>query len=112
YRLIVESLLGLRIVAGASGTRLVVAPSLPPKWTHCTLQVRYRETLYEIEVVQEGGDEDRRELRLDGALQADDSLPLVDDERLHRVQLTLPSPRRPPSPTDDDVATGAAQDQA
>ena len=88
YRLIVESLLGLRRVAAAGGLRLVVAPRLPAAWTHCTLQVRHRATLYEIEVLQQDGD-GGGELRLDGTLQQDDSLPLVDDGRLHRVQLTL-----------------------
>jgi len=88
YRLVVESLLGLRRVAGDGGARLVVAPRLPAAWTHCTLQVRHRATLYEIEVLQRDGD-GGGELRLDGMLQHDDSLPLVDDGRLHRVQLTL-----------------------
>jgi len=90
YRLIVESLLGLRLVTSdEAGPRLVVAPCLPAAWTHCTLQYRYRTTPYEIEIAQQDGDGTTRELRLDGALQVDDSLPLVDDGRLHRVQLTL-----------------------
>jgi len=88
YRLVVESLLGLRRVAADGGVRLVVAPRLPVTWTHCMLQVRHRATLYEIDVVQRAGD-GSGELRLDGVLQSDDSLPLVDDGRLHRVQLTL-----------------------
>nr|HET7858694.1 hypothetical protein [Caldimonas sp.] len=88
YRLVVESLLGLRRVAADGGVRLVLAPRLPAAWTHCTLQVRQRATLYEIEVVQRDGD-GGGELRLDGTLQHDNSLPLVDDGRLHRVQLTL-----------------------
>ncbi|HEY2188938.1 MAG TPA: cyclic beta 1-2 glucan synthetase, partial [Caldimonas sp.] len=89
YRVVVESLLGIRLVTAADGARLVVAPCLPPTWAHCTLQYRHRATLYEIEVLQQVGDGERRELRLDGVLQAGDALPLVDDGRLHRVQLTL-----------------------
>jgi cellobiose phosphorylase len=76
-------------VTSADGARLVVAPCLPAAWSHCTLQYRYRATLYEIEVLQQDGDGERRELRLDGVLQAGDALPLVDDRHLHRVQLTL-----------------------
>jgi cellobiose phosphorylase len=89
YRLVVESLLGIRLVTSAEGARLVVAPCLPATWAHCTLQYRHRATLYEIEVLQQTGDGEHRELRLDGVLQATDALPLVDDRRLHRVQLTL-----------------------
>jgi cellobiose phosphorylase len=98
YRVIVESLLGLRLVTTAEGTRLVVAPCLPVAWTHCGFQYRYRATPYEIEVVQqESGQGGRRELRLDGLLQAEDSLPLVDDGRLHRVQLVVRLDGSPPA---------------
>ncbi|HEY2560967.1 MAG TPA: glucoamylase family protein [Caldimonas sp.] len=89
YRLVVESLLGIRLVTSADGARLVVAPCLPAAWAHCTVQYRYRATLYEIEVLQHDGDGERRELRLDGVLQAGDALPVVDDRHLHRVQLIL-----------------------
>ena len=88
YRLIVESLLGLRRVVVDGGLRLFVAPRLPAAWAHCTLQVRHHATLYEIDVTQQDGD-GSGELRLDGVLQKDDWLSLVDDGRLHRVQLTL-----------------------
>ena len=113
YRLVVESLLGLRLVTSASGARLVVSPCLPAAWTHCTLQYRYRSTLYEIEVAQQDRGDERGELRLDGALQADDSLPLVDDARLHRVQLTLARRPSPSSPGVDEASTaGVAQNRA
>jgi len=89
YRLIVESLLGLRLVTTAEGARLVLAPCLPETWTQFALHYRYRTASYEIEIVQHDGDRTVRELRVDGALQAGDSLPLVDDARLHRVRLEL-----------------------
>jgi cellobiose phosphorylase len=89
YRLIVESLLGVRLVTTAEGARLVLAPCLPETWTQFALHYRYRTASYEIEIVQNEGDGTGRELRLDGALQATDWLPLADDARLHRVQLAL-----------------------
>jgi cellobiose phosphorylase len=101
YRLIVESLLGVRLVTAADGPRLVVAPCLPRAWPRFTLQYRYRETPYEIEVVQDARPGGRPELRLDGVLQAGDSLPLVDDGRLHRVHLTVSADAAP-------AAAGAA----
>ena len=90
YRLIVESLLGVRLVAHAGSARLVLTPCLPSAWPGFTLQYRYRDTPYEIEVQQEGGHGGRRELRLDGMLQPEESLPLVDDGRLHHVRLVIP----------------------
>ncbi len=48
YRLIVESLLGLRLEVD----KLHVAPCLPADWKGFTLHYRYRETLYHISVLQ------------------------------------------------------------
>ena len=48
YRLIVESLLGLRLEVD----KLHVAPCLPADWKGFTLHYRYRETVYHITVLQ------------------------------------------------------------
>ena len=44
YRLIIESLLGLRL----EGRRLAFAPRLPAAWHACEIEYRYGETLYRI----------------------------------------------------------------
>ena len=49
YRLIVDSLLGLRLEVD----KLRVAPCLPADWKGFTLHYRYRETLYHINVLQD-----------------------------------------------------------
>ncbi len=51
YRLILESLLGLRVEAD----QLSLAPCLPPDWNTYTLHYRYRSTMYHITVIQEDG---------------------------------------------------------
>jgi len=48
YRLIVESLLGLRLEAGT----LRFEPCLPAEWKGFTVHYRYRETVYHIAVLQ------------------------------------------------------------
>src|SRR6202007_1171782 len=48
YRLIVESLLGLRREA----QHLTFAPCLPATWPSCEIQYRYGETLYRIGIRQ------------------------------------------------------------
>jgi cyclic beta-1,2-glucan synthetase len=50
YRLIVESLLGLR----REVDKLFFKPCLPEEWKGFTLHYRYRETVYHIEVLTQG----------------------------------------------------------
>ena len=94
YRLIVESLLGLRLDASRDGVRLILSPCLPAAWPGYTLEYHYRETPYHIEVIQVSKDAGPMAVHLDGELQPDDSVPLRDDGRPHRVDARLPVERR------------------
>src|SRR6185295_4783042 len=58
YRLILESLLGLRLTADAGSSRLHFAPCLPAGWQSYALRYRYRETDYRITVRQVSGPHD------------------------------------------------------
>ncbi|TAM60282.1 MAG: cyclic beta 1-2 glucan synthetase [Rhodanobacter sp.] len=85
YRLIVESLLGLRLEAG----HLRFAPVLPAEWEGFTLSYRHRDTWYRIALRQSaagtaGG------VRLDGVAQADGRIALLDDKAEHRVEIDHP----------------------
>jgi len=90
YRLIVESLLGLRLETD----RLRLAPCLPADWQGFKIHYRYRETVYHIAVSQT-----RAEMRLtvDGVERYDGAIPLVDDHRDHLVELNVRAkdPERP-----------------
>ncbi len=89
YRLIVESLLGLRL----EGERLSLAPCLPADWPAFKIHYRYRETVYHIAVAQERGDEPGARLQMtvtvDGEQRNDQKIPLVDDHREHLVEVVL-----------------------
>ncbi|WP_153116604.1 GH36-type glycosyl hydrolase domain-containing protein [Rhodocyclus tenuis] len=88
YRLIVESLLGIELVAG----KLRFAPCLPADWSGYTLSYRYGESRYLIIIEQAALGEGRSiSVSLDGLRQADADLTLVDDQREHRVEVRLPS---------------------
>jgi len=93
YRLIVESLLGLRLETD----RLHVAPCLPAHWNALKIHYRYRETVYHIAIVQtragEEGSEKRGGARLtvDGVGQDGQAIPLVDDRREHTVEISIPA---------------------
>jgi cellobiose phosphorylase len=81
YRLVVESLLGLT----REKDRLRFAPCIPADWPEFSMRYRYGETLYDISVEQPPEGTRAPSVALDGATQADGSVPLVDDRREHRV---------------------------
>ena len=93
YRLIVESLLGLTL----EGNSLRFAPCLPADWSEFRMHYRYRETEYDIVVRQTlaaiGEPIRAATVILDGVVQADDSVHLVDDNATHQVVVELQAPR-------------------
>jgi cellobiose phosphorylase len=86
YRLIVESLLGLRTRAG----RLYVKPCMPEDWTTYSLRYRHADTVYHITVVRSSiaGGTAARTL-LDGVEVGDGGIPLDNDRREHMVEVRL-----------------------
>ena len=88
YRLIVESLLGLRMDHG----HLCLAPVLPDDWDGFSMRYRYRQTWYLIDVKQVAADQPRN-LRLDGEELGNGRVLLTNDGQEHRVQLQHPRAR-------------------
>jgi len=95
YRLIVESMLGLR----REGDTLHFLPCLAPEWPRCTLRYRFHETSYRIEMVRNvAGQADRVSVEADGVRAPDCFVQLIDDRMEHvvcvsiRSQVTIPSP--------------------
>jgi cellobiose phosphorylase len=82
YRLIVESLLGLRLEVDT----LYFAPCRPA-WKTFTLHYRYRETVYHIVVAQTHDPVDENRATVDSVVQRGLAIPLVDDRREHRVEV-------------------------
>jgi cellobiose phosphorylase len=83
YRLVIESLLGLRL----QGDRLRIEPCLPADWAGFTVHYRFRETVYHIKVHQTPHAAGARRFILDGLEQGGLSVPLVDDRQEHRVDV-------------------------
>jgi cellobiose phosphorylase len=84
YRLMVESLLGLRLEVD----KLHVEPCLPADWQAFTVHYRHRETVYHIRATRSasGGD---MTVALDGVEQQDPVIPLTDDHREHTVEVRM-----------------------
>jgi len=91
YRLVVESLLGLKLEVD----RLRFAPCLPPEWNEFSLRYRYRETYYDIAVrrtgVEAGDEADAATVTVDGVMQEGNFVTLVDDRLEHRVEVRVAS---------------------
>ena len=85
YRLVLESLLGLKLDVD----KLRFAPCLPADWKGFKAYYRYRETVYEIDVRQRSGEENRTIVTVDGTERPDEAVPLVDDRRNHSVGIVL-----------------------
>jgi cyclic beta-1,2-glucan glucanotransferase len=83
YRLVIESLLGLRL----QGDRLRIEPCLPADWAGFAVHYRFHETVYHISVHQTPHATGARRLSLDGQEQPDLAVPLVDDQLEHQVEV-------------------------
>lgn len=84
YRLLVESLLGLR----REGGRLTLAPCLPEDWSGFAMNYRHGRSLYEFTVTREPAE--AATLQLDGLPQPGLEVALEDDGHVHAVILNLP----------------------
>jgi cellobiose phosphorylase len=90
YRLIVESLLGLRLEVD----KLYFAPCLPADWKAFKMHYRYRETVYHIVVSQTRDDDEKigeTTVTIDGVERHDKAIPLVDDRQEHSVEVKIPT---------------------
>ena len=85
YRLIVESLLGLRLEID----KLRFTPCLPADWDGFKMHYRYRETVYHIAVMQTKTGDDEMSVTVDGVEQHDKTVPLVDDHQEHSVDVRI-----------------------
>jgi cyclic beta-1,2-glucan synthetase len=88
YRLLTETLLGLRL----EGDRLRLTSRLPKHWPTCRIDYRYRQTLYQINISRiPDGLPGTAQTFLDGEELTEQIIPLVNDQREHSVEMRLPS---------------------
>lgn len=86
YRLIVESLLGLRLEVD----KLRFTPCIPADWEGFKMHYRYRETFYHINVLKTIENKGGVSVTVDGIERLDKAIPLVDDRREHSVEVRIP----------------------
>jgi cellobiose phosphorylase len=83
YRLIIESLLGIR----REGESLYFSPKVPHDWPGFEIKYRYLLTDYDINFYRSVGMNKTVEIFMDGRLIEGDALPLVDDRVVHTVKV-------------------------
>ena len=86
YRLIMESLLGLRLEVD----KLRFTPCLPADWEGFKMHYRYRETVYHIAVLQTPAGTGEVRVSVDGIEQVDETILLVDDHKEHWAEVRIP----------------------
>ena len=85
YRLILESLLGLRL----ESNRLYIEPCFPEDWQAFNIRYRYRESIYHIDVVRMPSPNSQAIVTVDGVKQEGKTIPLVDDAQEHQVKVQI-----------------------
>ena len=87
YRLVLESLLGLKLEVN----KLTIEPCLPADWPSCKIRYRHQETIYDIEVIRLTDGSKQTVIKIDGFKQENRSIPLNDDHQEHRVEVQIPA---------------------
>jgi len=84
YRLLLETLLGVQ----REGDHLRLVPLLPAAWPGFTVHYRYYRTTYQI-IISRVTPGETQGLVLDGVILAGPTVPLLDDQQPHRIELRL-----------------------
>ncbi|MDD4963628.1 MAG: glucoamylase family protein [Gallionella sp.] len=86
YRLLVETLLGVNL----EGNQLRLTPRMPKSWPSYKIHYRYHQTVYHITFTQLDADtEGENQLYLDGHKLTAETIPLVDDQQEHFVEMKI-----------------------
>ena len=85
YQLIVKYLLGIRLKVD----RIYFEPCLPNVWSSWKLHYRYRETFYHITFLRSGPSDHVTTVTVDGALQEEKTLRLIDDRIEHLAEVKI-----------------------
>jgi cellobiose phosphorylase len=83
YRLIIESLLGLRLETN----RLYFEPCIPSTWVSYMIQYRFRRTLYNIRIFQHSDDTPGTKISVDGIEKKENFIRLADDNIEHFAEV-------------------------
>ncbi len=81
YRIGLKDILGFK----KSGDTLQIKPAMPSSWNKFTLEYKYMNTLYIIDV----NSASKEKIKLDNHLLKDDIIPLINDGKVHKVDVFI-----------------------
>lgn len=84
YRLITETLLGIRL---EKGNTLYLTPLLPDDWDSFNVEYTYKSTMYKIAITRTVG---KHGIIVDGAELIGKGISLTDDGHVHQIDLSVP----------------------
>ena len=86
YRAGLEAILGLR----QQGDKLLIEPCIPSDWQEYSLDYRFGETIYHVQVKNlHGSNHGVSQVTVDGNPLSNGNIPMIDDSRTHEVIVTL-----------------------
>ncbi|MGB4850571.1 MAG: glucoamylase family protein [Saprospiraceae bacterium] len=85
YQLIIESFIGLQ----REGNTLRFKPCLPEEWNSLKIKYRFKDTTYDIEIMQKENMSDEMEITVDGEKAENGILLLEDDGKVHEVKVVV-----------------------
>ncbi|TDK67640.1 cyclic beta 1-2 glucan synthetase [Sapientia aquatica] len=85
YRLLLESLLGIKL----AGNRLTIQPLIPDEWTGFELDYQFHSASYHIQISRPASTTSSIRVSVDGVLQADGIILMIDDHARHQVEVLL-----------------------
>lgn len=86
YRTILENLLGLKI----KGDKMEINPCLPKEWPDCSFSYSYKDTKYNIHILNNSNDEKKqKKIIIDGHILAGTVINLLNDNKIHQVEVKL-----------------------
>jgi cyclic beta-1,2-glucan synthetase len=83
YQVVIESFLGLK----REGSLLFFKPCVPANWESFEIDYRYNNTTYHIKVMITK--QQSASVKVDGLLQGDQVVKLVDDNKDHNVEIVV-----------------------
>ncbi|MBX9721329.1 MAG: hypothetical protein K2X81_08045, partial [Candidatus Obscuribacterales bacterium] len=85
YRLLIESLLGIRLDVN----KLSFSPCVPESWKEYKVHYRFHETIYHVTVIPLQQEDEEQSVKVDNVIQNDLFVLLVDDGYQHQVEVRV-----------------------
>ncbi len=85
YQLIIESFLGLK----REGNILRIEPCVPDDWKSFAVRYCFEDTFYHINISRNANESKQTIVSVDGNVQSENIIPLVNDKAEHSVEVIL-----------------------